>query len=273
MTLLAMSRPLKGEPFLVMTLGVLSLFVIVLLLPMISIFLFLKPSVVEKVFISSELASEVRSALATTLEASITSTLILALLGIPSAYYLTRREFKGKATLEGLLDIPLAVPHTIAGIMILTGFGRRGLLGPLTTSLGIRISDSFWGIVAAMLFVSSPLMLDTAKAGFHSVDPMLEAVSRSLGAGALRTFTRITLPLSWRNIVAGTILAWARALSEVGSILVVAYFPKTMNILILEFLNEFGLPYAIALAVPYLLLTLVLFILLRLFIGQKFMSW
>ncbi len=265
-----MSRLSRSEPFLIVTFGVLSFFILILLIPIASIFLFFKPSIAEKVFMGQELAGEVRDALITTLEASLISTLILTVLGIPSAYYLARKEFRGKSAIEGFLDVPLAVPHTVAGIMVLTGFGRRGLLGPLTATIGLRICDSFWGIVAAMLFVSSPLMIDTVKAGFYSINPMLEAVSRSLGASAMDTFFKITLPLAWKSIVAGVILSWARALSEVGSILVVAYFPKTINILILEFLNEFGLPYAVALAVPYLLLTLALFIVLRFFVGQRF---
>jgi len=267
---LRMSRLSKSEPFLIVTFGILSFFILILLIPMISIFLFFKPSIAKMVFMGQELAGEVKDALIITLEASLVSTLILTVLGIPSAYYLARKEFKGKSAIEGFLDVPLAVPHTVAGIMVLTGFSIRGLLGPLTASIGLRISDSFWGIVAVMLFVSSPLMIDTVKAGFYSINPMLEAVSRSLGASAISTFFKITLPLAWRSIISGIILSWARALSEVGAILVVAYFPKTFNILILEFLNEFGLPYAVALAVPYLLLTLALFIIMRFFIGQRF---
>jgi molybdate/tungstate transport system permease protein len=270
---LTMLRSLRSESLLATALGVLSLFVVILLIPMVSIFVFFKPYVVDEILSSPGLATEVKSALITTFEASLVSTGILTLLGVPSAYFLARKDFKGKSVVEGLLDVPLAVPHTVAGIMVLTGFGRRGLLGPFTSSIGLRVSDSFWGVVAAMMFVSSPLIVDTAKAGFYSVNPSLEAVSRSLGAGPWTTFFKITLPLSWRSIVAGIILSWARALSEVGSLLVVAYFPKTINIVILEFLDEFGLPYAIAVAVPFLLMTLTLFVLLRILVGHRFLVY
>ncbi len=266
-----MSRSSRVSWFLIYASTTASIFFILLLIPLISIFLFFKPRIAGEVFLSEEFASEVWEAILVTLEASALSTLVLALLAIPTAYILARKDFRGKSMIESVLDIPLVVPHTVAGIMVLTAFGKRGLLGPLTARLGVAVNDSFWGIFMAMLFVSSPIMVEVVKAGFLDVDPMLEAVSRSLGASLGKTFLKITLPLSWRSILAGVVLSWARALSEVGAILVVAYFPKSVNVLILEFLNSFGLSYAVALAVPFLLGVLALFIVLRLLAGRSYL--
>ncbi len=255
------------ELFLVFVVGVTSIAILFVLMPLASIFLFFDPSLANKVlFIDPNLSSEARSAFITAFVAASVSTLILMGIGIPTAYVLAKIDFPFKRFVEGLIDVPLVIPHAVAGIMILLCFGSRGLVG---SKIGIGIEDSFWGIVAVMSFVSLPLMVDSVKAGFRFVDVSLEAVARTLGANKRQVFMYITLPIAFRTIITGAILSWARAMSEVGALLIVAYYPKTINVLILEWFNIYGLRYAVVLSVPLIVIALLLFIVIRVLGGRS----
>ncbi len=258
-----MSLRERAEASLILLYAGSSLLVLFLLIPLVSLYLRLSPEALARVFGSPVLAAQVRDALATSLAASVAATLILLALGVPLAYVLARHQFPGKGVVEAIVDLPFVMPHAVAGIMLLTAYGSRGLLGPVLQRAGLRLEDSFAGVVAVMAFVSAPLLVDTVKAGIASVDPMVEAVARTLGAGPLRVFLDITLPMVWRHVAAGALLAWARGLSEVGALLVVAYYPKTLNILILEYLQVYGLPYAVAVSAAYAALVAAVFIALR----------
>ncbi|NPA99940.1 MAG: ABC transporter permease [Crenarchaeota archaeon] len=250
------SRKLQVERSLVLFYGAFSFAIMFILIPIVSLFLFFNYHVLLKIFNTPILISELRSAFVTTFEAASLSTSILLIIGVPVAYVLARREFKAKPIVEAIIDMPFVVPHPVVGIMLLTAFGSRGLI-PL------NVEDTFWGVVLVMLFVSAPLLIDTVKLGFASIDVSIEHVARSLGASFYRTFFSILLPLCSRSIIAGIILALARSLSEVGALLVLAYFPKTVNILILEWLDTLGLPYAIAVSCLYLIVIFAMFIALR----------
>jgi molybdate/tungstate transport system permease protein len=257
----------RGEAFLVTLSALATLLICFIVVPITALFLMTDPATMAKVFGGNPmLASQARSAFIVTFKASLTSTVILLVLGVPLAYILARYEFPGKSVIESLVDVPLMIPHIVAGIMILMAFGRRGLIASLT-GLAPEVEDTFWGVVLAMAFVSVPLAVDTVKVTFQSIDPTLESVARTLGASHFKAFATVTLPLALKGVLAGAILAWARGLSEVGSILVVAYYPKTVNVLILEWLNIYGLKYAIALAVPFVLIALALFTALRILQG------
>jgi len=208
-------------------------------------------------------AEIVLRAFITTFTAASASTIILAILGIPLSYILARREFRGKSIVESIIDIPLVIPHAVVGILILVAYSSRTSIGNILSNLGLIVEDNFWGIVFVMVYVSAPLLVDSVKDGFKSVDPMLEYVARTLGAGPYRTFFTISLPMAWRSVVTGIILSWARAVSEVGALLIVAYYPKTINILIIEWFNTFGLEYAKSLTVPLLVICIVLFACIR----------
>lgn len=240
-----------------------SLLVLFLLIPLASLYLRLDPEAARKVFGSPTLAEQVRNALITSLAASAVAVAALAALGIPLAYVLARRDFPGKGLVEALVDVPFVMPHAVSGIMLLTAYGSRGLLGAPLRELGLRLEDSFAGVVAVMMFVSAPLLVDTVKAGIASVDPMVEAVARTLGAGPLRVFIDITLPMVRRHVAAGLLLAWARAMSEVGALLIVAYYPVTLNILIIEYLQVYGLPYAVAVSAAFAALAVAVLAALR----------
>jgi molybdate/tungstate transport system permease protein len=206
----------------------------------------------------------VSAALSVTLSAALVATLIALLFGVPLGYVLAREEFAGKAIVEGIVDVPVVIPHTIAGIALLFIFGRAGVVGSaMHSTLGVQLSDSYWGIVMAMLFVSAPFAANHSRDGFLAVDPRMEYVARSLGASHLSAFFRVTLPLSWRALLSGAILTWARGISEFVAVSVIAYYPKTINSLIYEWYNFFGYERAKPLATLLLVVALTVFVALR----------
>jgi len=156
---------------------------------------------------------------------AITSTISLVLaivFGTPVAYLLAKRNFPGKILVDLLVDLPIVLPPTVAGVALLVAFGRRGVLGQHLESSGIELAFTGTAVVLAQLFVSAPYYIRTVKAGFESVSPEYEGVAATLGASPLRIFYRIVLPLSWPSVVAGGILCWARGLSELGATLIFA---------------------------------------------------
>lgn len=197
------------------------------------------------------------------MSAALSATLIGLLFGIPLSYLLARKKFPGKAFVEGIIDLPMVVPHTVAGIALLVVFGRSGSIGEPLSEAGINFVDAFPGIVVAMLFVSIPFIVNQVREGFESVDPRLEKVAMSLGADRKTTFRTISLPLIKRNIISGGVMAWARAISEFGAVVIIAYFPMTAPVYIYETFIQRGLLAARPIAALLLLLSLAVFILLR----------
>ena len=152
-----------------------------------------------------------------------TITLVIAIMvGTPLAYLLARYNFPGKAVVDMLVDLPIVLPPTVAGVALLVALGRRGVIGATLDDAGIRIGFTATAVVLAQIFVSAPFYIRTVKAGFEAVEPVYEGVAWTLGASQWRAFFRITLPLAWPSIVAGAILCWARALSELGATLIFA---------------------------------------------------
>jgi molybdate/tungstate transport system permease protein len=195
--------------------------------------------------------------------AALIATVIALVLGVPLAYLMARREFPGKNLVQGLIDLPLIIPHTAAGVALLMVFGRRGLLGEPFASVGVYFTENLAGIVVAMLFVSLPLLVDTAREAFATVDRRLEGVARTLGASPWSAFRRVSLPLAWRGIVAGSVLMWARGISEFGAVVILAYNPKTVSVLIYERFAGFGLSSALPVTTLLLILALVILALTR----------
>lgn len=242
-----------------------SLLVLFLLIPL---FLFLI-GVSLSDLMNYGLSEDAIDALYVSLAASTISTLILLALGIPISYLFARREFRVKELLKSLIDLPLVIPHGVAGIALLVAFNSRAPLGSILASAGITIEDSFWGIVAVMCFVAAPLAVDTLTDAFLSIDPNLEYVARSLGASEWRAFASVTLPLAIRSVITASIMAWARGMSEVGAILIVAYYPKSINVVIMDRFWTHGLNAARATALPLLLISVASFVLLKWIAGRK----
>ena len=214
---------------------------------------------VRKLFSDDEL----RASLGLTALTATIATVIGAAAATPLAYLLARHEFRGRAVLAAILDLPLLIPHPVAGIALLLVLGRESAVGGTLLDMGIRIVSAPAGIVCAMLFVSAPLYISGAREAFARVDPRYEAVARTLGDPAWRVFRRITLPLSRRGLVAAAVVMWARAVSEFGSIVIITYNPKVASVLSYDRFNLFGLDEALPVAAVLVLLALVPLTLLR----------
>ena len=228
-----------------------------------------------RAFDSGELADSITSDLvidAMRLSA-ITSTialLITLIFGTPVAYILARRSFPGKILVDLLVDLPIVLPPTVAGVALLVAFGRRGVLGGEIDALGIELAFTTTAVVVAQVFVSAPYYIRTVKAGFESVDVQYEGVAATLGASPFRIFWRIVLPLSWPSVLAGAILCWARAMGELGATLIFAgNFQGRTQTMPLAIIGVFDagstIDLAIALSVILVLSAAVLLFILRLF--------
>ncbi|ACV23858.1 binding-protein-dependent transport systems inner membrane component [Methanocaldococcus fervens AG86] len=204
---------------------------------------------------------EVVDAFKTTLSAGVVATLIALIFGIPTGYILARHDFKFKSFIEAILDLPMAIPHSVIGIIILSFIYGIDVI----KFIGKYVVDNFWGIVVVYLFVGIPFMVNSIRDGFLSVDEEIEYVSRTLGASKIRTFFEISLPLIKNNIISGIILSFARGISEVGAILIIAYYPKTVPVLIYERFTSFGLNASKPISVGMILISLMLFAVLRMF--------
>ena len=209
---------------------------------------------------------EVISAISLSVYTALIATIIAVIFGVPLAYILARHDFLGKGFVESIIDVPIVIPHTVTGIALLLLFTSTGIIGAPLGKIGLVFTDAVPGIIIAMLFVSASFVVNAAREGFESVDPRMEKVARTLGSGSLRTFWIITLPLSMRNIVVGSIMCWARAISEFGAIIILAYFPITAPVLIYRRFVDFGLSNSTPIAIILISLSLILFLVVRLLI-------
>lgn len=153
---------------------------------------------------------------------SLSSLLLAILFGTPVAYLLARYRFRGARVVETLIDLPMVLPPTVAGVALLMALGRRGLLGPWLEIAGLEIGFSTTAVILAQSFVCLPFYIRAAQAGFRSVDPELERVAYTLGVSPLRTFWRVTVPLALPALLSGGVMAWARALGEFGATIMFA---------------------------------------------------
>ncbi len=215
------------------------------------------------------LDDEVRASILLTFWASLIATGVAFICGVPLAYLLARVDFPGKWLIEGIINVPIVVPHSAAGVALLMVFGRRTMLGQVFGLLGIRFVSATPGIVIAMLFVSLPFLVNAAREGFEAVEPRLEKVARTLGASPWRSFWRVSFPLAWRSILSGMILMWARGLSEFGAVVILAYHPMVAPVLVWERFESFGLSYARPVATLTILICLATFVVLAVTVGRK----
>lgn len=143
--------------------------------------------------------------------------------GVLTAWALSRRRWRGRALVETLVSLPLVVPPTAVGLALLLLFSRTGPLGrPLYEAFGVEVAFTWRAVVVASAVVAFPLLVRSARSAFEEVDPRLPAVARSLGRRPLAAFLEVEVPLAWRGILSGAVLAFARALGEFGATVLVA---------------------------------------------------
>ncbi|RLC48536.1 MAG: molybdenum ABC transporter permease [Candidatus Coatesbacteria bacterium] len=211
----------------------------------------------------------VRESIWLTLWVSMVATLVVAVACIPFAYILARKDFPLKGLVSGIVDLPVIVPHSVAGIAILGVVARGSLLGSAAESMGFEIVGTPVGIGVAMAFVSVPFLINSARDGFAAVPDRLEKAALGLGASPLRMFFTVSVPLAWRAIVSGLVLMWGRGMSEFGAVMIIAYHPMTTPILIYERFSAFGLKYSRPISALFMLVCLVIFIALRILAQRR----
>lgn len=189
-----------------------------LLLPLVALFTNTDPAT----FIDSLSKPANQEALLLSLKTSAMAMAILLLVGTPAAYFLAMKSFRGRSAVLTLIELPLVMPPTVAGIALLAAFGPSGLLGPTLERFGVELVFQTAGVVVALVFVASPFYLRQAVASFAAIDRGLLDTSRTLGSGPLKTFLRIAIPVARPGLSTGAALAWARALGEFGATLLFA---------------------------------------------------
>ena len=167
--------------------------------------------------------SSVWITLALTLKVAAWATAINLVLGVAVGWWLARKRFVGREFVDALLTLPLVLPPTVLGYYLLVVIGKRGWLGAwLQSTFGINLIFTWQGAVIAATLVAFPLILKAARTAFEAVDPQLEQAARVLGLAEWAVFFRVTLPMAWPGILAGTLLVFARSLGEFGATLMVA---------------------------------------------------
>jgi len=242
-----------------------TILILIVVIPLLRMILAADPAVLR----TTVSDPEVMRSILLTLRCALWATLVCAFFGIPLAYILARWQFPGRSLVQGVIDLPVMIPHTAAGIALLMVYGRKFFLGKAFATVGLSFVGTEAGISLAMAFVSLPFLVNAARDGFFSIDPRLERVARTLGASPWKAFFRVSLPLAWRAILSGGIMMWARGISEFGAVIVLAYHPMTAPVLIWERFESYGLKYARPVAVVLILLCLTIFAVLRGIAGRR----
>jgi molybdate/tungstate transport system permease protein len=215
-------------------------------------------------FLETVKDKEVQESVWLTLWVSFIATFIFAIGAIPLAWLLARKRFPFKNVFQGIIDLPIVLPHTAAGIALLGFISRDGFLGKMASLSGLNLVNHPSGIALAMAFVSLPFLINSARDGFAAVPERLEKAALNLGAGHTKVFFTISMPLAWRSITTGFVMMFARGMSEFGAVVIIAYHPMIAPVLIYERFGSYGLNYARPAAVFFILIALFFLITLRL---------
>jgi molybdate transport system permease protein len=216
---------------------------------------------IGKDFFNNVLSPTALSALKLSLLTSTVSVLIALAAGTPLAYILARWKFRGKTALELLIDLPVVLPPSVAGLALLIAFGRQGVFGVWLNAIGIALPFTTMAVVMAQTFVSAPLFVRSAHVGFAGIDKQLEEAATVEGANEWQVFRCVMFPLAGRAFLTGLILTWTRALGEFGATLMFAgnLVGKTQTMPLAIYLGfERGLGVAIALSVMLIVVSVVL---------------
>jgi molybdate transport system permease protein len=213
-----------------------------------------------------------RQALGLSMATTAMTMVVVVALGTPLAYLLARRRFPGAVAIEALVDLPIVLPPAVAGIALLVAFGRNGLVGQWLAEGGVTVGFTTIAVVMAQIFVSAPFYVIAARGGFSRVDRDVEAAAADLGATPGQVFRTVTLPLIAPSLIAGAVLAWARALGEFGATIMFAgNFPGVTQTMPLAIYGRFGggdLPTALLLSVILLIASLVVLLGVRIVGGR-----
>ncbi len=198
-----------------------------------------------------------------TLAIAFAATLLFAVGAVPLAWIMARKRFPLKNMVQGIIDLPVVLPHTAAGIALLGFISRDGMLGGVAQKAGMLLVNNSAGIALAMAFVSLPFLINAARDGFAAVPERTEKAALMLGASPSRIFFTISLPQAWRSVVSGFVMMFARGMSEFGAVVIIAYHPMIAPVLIYDRFNTYGLSAARPAAILFIMVALFFFILFR----------
>lgn len=190
-----------------------ALFMTLLLLPLLSLLVRTPPIDLWRRLSSPVVTEALKLSLVTT----TASTAAVLVLGMPIVYVLSMREFPGKRLLEAVIDLPMVLPPTVAGVGLLLAFGRAGLAGRVLGAFGVTVPFTTLAVILAQMFVAGPFLINTVRAGLEEVDARYLKAAATLRASSAYTFLHVVLPLSYPALVAGAAMTWARALGEFGA--------------------------------------------------------
>ena len=232
-------------------------------LPLLSLLLRITP----EEFISAIQEPNVKSAIFLSLITATTATILTVLIGTPLAYLNARIPYPGRDVVETLIDLPIVLPPSVAGLALLVLLGRRGLIGSWLNDNGVMIIFTTFAVVIAQVFVAGPLYIRQAKSAFAMVDPVYESAARTLGASPLKAFLKVTVPLAKTGLISGVILCFARAIGEFGATIMVAgNLPgktQTMPLAIYSLMQS-DLTASIALSLVLISISCIILIIIRL---------
>jgi molybdate transport system permease protein len=215
---------------------------------------------------------QVRLAIWVSLRTTLTSLLIILILGTPLAYLMSKRKFRFKALLDALIDLPTLLPPSVAGVALLLTFGRRGPVGAWLEGLGIQVAFTQAAVVLAQVFIAAPFYVRAAAIGFTAVDLEIIQAAHLDGANRWQAFRYIYLPLSRSALLSGSMMSWARALGEFGATIIFAgnYLGRTQTMPTAIYLGfEVDLQIAITLSVILVLISLLAILLVKTVILNK----
>ena len=190
-----------------------------IVLPLVALFVYAGPSELAR----AARDGQVLTSLGFTLLASGIAVALVLVLGVPLGYLLARRSFRGQALVESIVGLPVVVPHLVAGFALWVVVHPGSPVGRWAARLGLGLFESIWGVVLVMVYVSVAYTVLASQLAFRSVDPALVDTARTLGASPSRAFWTVSVPIAGRGIAAGAVLSWARAVSEIGGFLILAY--------------------------------------------------
>jgi ABC-type sulfate transport system permease component len=274
-------RPRRtGVPWLVLQLVLSGSLLLLFLLPIYALFTYAPPSVI----LAAATDPAVDSALYLTFLASGIAVLAAIVFAIPLGYLLARRTFPGRSIVEAVVALPVVVPHLLVGVGLFFLLIPGTPLYRFTTAIGLPVYDTIWGVVLVMVFVSAPYTVLAATLSFRAIDHRGLEAARSLGAGPATAFLTVSFPLALRGIVAGLLLTWARAVSEIGGILIIAFavYPggpyngpvtSTISVLVYNLFQNGNLADAAAVSSVFLLIAFALFLLVRLGERSGWVPW
>jgi len=262
------SQPASVLPGFTVSASITALVVTALIILPLAVLVFRAASLGPAGFLAAAWTPRARAAYAVSLGASVAAACISSVLGLLVAWVLVRIPFPGRRLLDALVDVPLALPTAVAGLVYSTLYVERGWLGQHLVPLGIQGAYSRLGIVLVLVFVSLPFAIRVVQPVLESLDSDTEEAARLLGASRLQTFLRVILPAILPAIATGFALALARALGEYGSVVFISgnmpFKTEIAPVLIVSRLEEFAYAEATAIAVVLLAISLTLLVIVNL---------